>query len=84
MPINVVPVTSTIDSVTFKWDVNSDNGGTPVRDYLIYWDAGDDTLPVDDFTQADHTTYLTKEHTEPDLTMSAYYRFYVIARNDAG
>jgi hypothetical protein len=49
MPINLVFVTSTTESVTFAWDVNSDNGGTPVRDYLVYWDAGDDTVTVDSF-----------------------------------
>jgi hypothetical protein len=84
MPINLERVTSTVDSVTFEWDVNSDNGGTPVRDYLVYWDQGEPTLALEDFYQADYSAYLTTEHTELSLTMSTHYRFYVIARNDAG
>jgi hypothetical protein len=83
-PINLARVGSTVESVTFSWSKNTDDGGTTIRDYIVYWDAGDSLLAEDDFVEADHTAYLTTQHTEFDLTMGQYYRFYVIARNDAG
>ena len=55
-----------------------------MRDYLVYWDQGDSLAEVDSFVLADNTAYLTRQHTEIGLTIGQYYRFYVIARNDAG
>ena len=41
-------VNSTTSSVTFSWDKSSDNGGSPVLDYLIYWDNGN--TQIEDIT----------------------------------
>jgi hypothetical protein len=83
-PLNLQRVTTTIASVSFEWDMNLDDGGTKVRDYLVYWDTGDDQITEDSFVEADHTSYQTQEHTEFNLQIGTYHRFFVIARNDAG
>jgi hypothetical protein len=77
-------VNSTLTSVTFTWESGIYDGGSPVRDFQVYWDEGDDTLPEDLFTLADDSTYLSQVHTQDSLTTSNYYRFWVVARNDAG
>jgi hypothetical protein len=40
-PIGLARVNSTLTSVTFAWEENSNNGGSEVRDYQVYWDQGD-------------------------------------------
>jgi hypothetical protein len=38
-----------MSSVSFSWQENEDDGGSPVIDYLIYWDSGNADLSVTDF-----------------------------------
>lgn len=83
-PYDLTRVELTTSSVKFNWLENSDNGGSPVRDYLIYWDEGNTDSSVTDFVLSDHTSYSTLEHIQSGLTMGTYYRFWVKARNDAG
>ena len=37
-PLNLRWTNSTTNSVQFTWSAPLDSGGTPVRDYWIYWD----------------------------------------------
>lgn len=83
-PINLQYVSSSFSSVKFTWDENTDNGGAPVLDYLVYWDSGNSFLPVESFALAHETTYLTRIHEQSGLNKGNYYRFWVTARNDAG
>ena len=39
-PINLVQIASSPNSITFGWSAPSYNGGTPVTDYKVYWNAG--------------------------------------------
>lgn len=82
-PINLAKISSTKTSVEFGWDPDA-NGGSPIRDYVVYWDAGDDTLAEADFVNIATTTFLTQEHEQLELTADTTYRFTVSARNDAG
>jgi hypothetical protein len=36
------------------------------------------------FVKVDETTYLTQQYTKNNLVIGQYYRFWVVARNDAG
>jgi len=56
-PINLARSGSTTSSVSFSWNQNSNNGGAAVFDYAIYWDAGDSTLQLTQFVEAQDTTY---------------------------
>jgi hypothetical protein len=42
-PLDLRLVHSTQSTLTFEWSEPSENGGTPITDYMIYWDAGDST-----------------------------------------
>jgi titin len=70
--------------VTFEWQAPSEDGGSPVLDYEVYGDQGDDGLAVADFQLLSATTYLTREYTETAVEAGETYRFVVKARNDAG
>lgn len=83
-PINVRRVDSTKSSVTLTWDPAVFTGGTPIRDYQLYWDNGSPTTLVADFTELINTSYLTRVHQQSGLTMGTHYRIFVRARNDAG
>ena len=37
-PINLLQIYSTSLTMAFEWDEPTDNGGTPITDYQIYWD----------------------------------------------
>ena len=46
-PLNLELVHSTQSTLTFQWSEPAYNGGTPITDYMIYWDAGDNTQPFE-------------------------------------
>lgn len=83
-PINVRRVDSTKTSFTLTWDPAVFTGGTPVRDYQLYWDAGNGAMLVADFTELINTSYLTRVHQQPGLILGTHYRVFVRTRNDAG
>ena len=70
--------------MTFSWDVPADDGGSPIRDYEVFSDGGDNGLPIEDFVQLSATTFLTLQHSEAGVTAGTTYRFTVKAKNDAG
>jgi hypothetical protein len=38
--INLVKVSADVGQITFSWSPPVDDGGTPLTDYLVYWDEG--------------------------------------------
>jgi hypothetical protein len=61
-PLNLQRVTLTTTTVSFEWEEKSDDGGSPVIDYKIYWDAGDVDLSETDFVLSASTSYQTLMH----------------------
>ena len=61
-PHSLERVLLTQTSITFTWQENADNGGSPIIDYHIYWDGGNTVLTEDQFIVSDTTSYLTLEH----------------------
>ena len=61
-PISVRRVDSTKSSVTLTWDPAAFTGGTPIRDYQLYWDNGNSAMLLDDFAELINTSYLTRIH----------------------
>ena len=39
-PSSLLKVSADTTQITFSWSAPSDNGGTPLVDYQIYWDNG--------------------------------------------
>ncbi len=83
-PVELRRVSSTFSTVTFEWKENSDNGGAAVTDYKVYFDQGNSLLAKQLFVEAESTTYLSRQHRQSNLTKGNWYRFYVVAVNDAG
>jgi hypothetical protein len=36
-PLNLEKVSQSTTSISFSWEVNGNDGGTPVTDYQIFW-----------------------------------------------
>lgn len=39
-PQSLTKVSADIGQITFSWQPPSDDGGTPITDYIVYWDRG--------------------------------------------
>ena len=38
--LNLAKVSADVGQITFMWEAPSDDGGTPITDYIVYWDEG--------------------------------------------
>ena len=81
-PLNLHSVSSTFNSITFGWSVPTDNGGTPVTDYKVYWNGGIDNNP---FGLLSSTTlgFITYTY-QTGIVAGTYYEFKVVAKNAIG
>jgi len=39
-PQSLMKVSADVGQITFSWQPPSDDGGTPITDYIVYWDRG--------------------------------------------
>ncbi len=81
-PLNLQTISSSFNSITFGWSAPLDNGGTPVTDYKVYWNAGIDN---NSFGLLSSTTlgFITYTY-QVGITAGAYYEFKVVAKNAIG
>jgi hypothetical protein len=75
-------ISSSQSSITFGWSAPTDNGGTPIRDYKVYWNSGIDNSPfvLLSGTTLGFITYTLQTSITPGIT----YEFKVVATNSIG
>lgn len=70
-------LTSTETTITIQWTVPTDNGGTPITDYLVMWDEGSGGS----FVQAGQSLNQLEFTPAQELITGQSYRFKVRAVN---
>jgi Fibronectin type III domain len=81
-PINLHVISSSYNSITFGWSAPVDNGGTPVTDYKVYWNAG---IEGNSFGLLSSTTLGFITYTfQSGIVAGTYYEFKVVAKNAIG
>lgn len=81
-PTNPTLVYSTTSTITFEWYEPEDDGGSPIIDYQIYWNAGIVNGP---FVLLQNTTLnMNIYYQQSNLTAGTYYTYKIRAINYIG
>lgn len=43
-PLNLQKVSQSQTHITFSWEANANDGGTPVTDYQVFWNQGSGSI----------------------------------------
>ena len=80
-PENLAVVTQSTTAITFSWDESSNNGGSLVTDFSVYWNAGSGTTYT---LKVASTGVSPTQTTITSITPGTVYSFTVTATNAAG
>lgn len=75
-------ISSTSSTISFDWFDPQDNGGSPITDFQVYWNNGNDNNPF--VLLQGSTLGMNILFIQSGLTPGSYYQFKLRARNYVG